>query len=260
MVEVGKINIILSAMNFNKLIIILMMFGANSILCLDTIGLDSSMVAEKFLFYKHKYKVECADEKITDNFGNGYDSLYGTRNMRVILHGVAYRGGANNFYNKFHKRDNHNPLPPEGLINLTNQGFSKAVYLYSKNFSSTEKIFVNEKGNDTLYYIQNSGMHRKDLKSIMLMVLDAIRNKDTGPIYFHCWNGWHQSGYISAAILIQFCGITNEQALKYWNHNTDGVNKGYEKVKQLVSTFVPFDDIKIDDRTKKTICPCIGKE
>lgn len=226
----------------------------------NSYGQDSLDILSKFLFYKNKYKVECANEKITDNFGNGYDSLYGTRNMRVILHGVAYRGGANNFYNKNQKRDNHNPLPQEGLINLTNQGFSKAVYLYSKNFSSSEKVIVSNSGNDTLEYLQNSGMNRNDLKSIMIMVLDVIRNKDKGPIYLHCWNGWHQSGYISAAILMQFCGLTNEEALKYWNQNTDGVNKGYENVKRLVSNFVPFNDIKIDNKTKETICPCLEKK
>ncbi len=244
-------------MFFYRFFFFLIISGTNLLLTFNASGKDSSDVMSKFLYYKHKYKVNCADEKITDNFGNSYDSLYGTRNMRVILHGVAYRGGANNHYNKFLKRDNHNPLPHEGLINLVNQGFSRAIYLYSKNFNSSEKIFVNDSGTDTLYYLQNSGMNRNDLKSIMFMVLDVIQNKDTGPIYLHCWNGWHQSGYISAAILMQFCDLTNEQALRYWNLNTDGVNKGYENVKRLVSTFEPFKDIKIDDNTKKIICPCL---
>lgn len=244
-------------MVFNQFFYFLVIFGTNLLFCLNALGNDSTDVFSKFLYFKNKYAVNCADEKITDNFGNGYDSLYGTRNMRVILHGVAYRGGANNYYNKFMKRDNHNPLPNEGLINLANQGFSKAIYLYSKNFSSSKKIFVNDSGTDTLHYLQNSGMNRNDLKSIMLMVFDVIKNKDEGPIYLHCWNGWHQSGYISAAILMQFCGLTNDQALRYWNQNTDGVNKGYENVKRLVSAFVPFEDIKIDDKTMKIICPCL---
>ena len=85
----------------------------------------------KFKFYEEKYKVECLNQKITDNFGNGYDSLYGTRNMRTILFGVAYRGGANNFYHKESKRENQNPLPEDGLNNLLNQGFSASVYLYA---------------------------------------------------------------------------------------------------------------------------------
>lgn len=211
----------------------------------------------KFEYYKSKYKAECVSDKITDNRGEGYSELYGTRNMRPILHGVAYRGGANNFYHKIAKRENRNPLPEDGLDNLCNEGFSKAVYLYATNFSSSKKIAVSASGKDTLQYIQNSGMSREGLRSLMLDILDIIKNPDKGPIYFHCWNGWHQSGYVSSAILMQFCGISNEQAFDYWMKNTDGVNKGYENVKALVRSFKVFDDIKIDDSVKKQICPCM---
>jgi hypothetical protein len=216
-------------------------------------------IFDKFLFFKDKYKVECLNEKITDNFGNGYDSLYGTRNMRVILHGVAYRGGANNYYHKSNKRDNHNPLPDDALINLCSQGFSTAVYLYSTNFSDTKKIFINAVTHDTLRYIQNSVSNTNNLKKLMLMVSNVINDPYKGPIYFHCWNGWHQSGYISAAILMQFCGFSNSKAYDYWMMNTDGVNKGYEHVKNLVKDFKPFDDISIDNKTKEEICPCFKK-
>ena len=68
--------------------------------------------------YKLKYKVNCVQDKITDNQGNGFEGLYGTRNFRVILHGVAYRGGGNNYYHRTDKRNNKNPLPIDGLNNL----------------------------------------------------------------------------------------------------------------------------------------------
>jgi hypothetical protein len=210
---------------------------------------------EKFKYYQDKYKVNCVSEKITDNFGNGYDSLYGTRNMRTILFGVAYRGGANNYYHKTNKRDNKNPLPQDGLKNLCAQGFSSAVYLYSTNFANAKKIYIN--GNDTLHYIQNAGLKRKKLKEIMLLVKDVIDNDNMGPVYLHCWNGWHQSGYVAATILMQFCNYTNEQAYQYWLDNTDGVTKGYDHIKKLIKEFKPFDDISIPDDIRKKICPCI---
>ena len=71
--------------------------------------------------------------KVTDNWGNQFEDLYGTRNMRPVLHGVAYRGGANNYYHKRNKRKNQNPLPSDGLLNLCQEGFSGAVYLYQQN-------------------------------------------------------------------------------------------------------------------------------
>ena len=87
-------------------------------LSLDTIisSEDSvRVVTAQFEDYKSRYGVECVQDKITDNRGNGYDDLYGTRNFRVVLHGVAYRGGGNNYYHKTNKRGNKNPLPLDGL-------------------------------------------------------------------------------------------------------------------------------------------------
>ena len=91
----------------------------------------SSSVIDMIKFYKNRYKVECANQKIVDNHGNGNELLYGTRNMRPILHGIAYRGGANNVYNIYEKRDNHNPLTKDAVGVLAYEGFSTAIYLYA---------------------------------------------------------------------------------------------------------------------------------
>ncbi len=93
--------------------------------------------------------------KVIDNFGNGFDSLYGTRNMRTVLHGVAYRGGANNYYHKTDKRNNHNPLPDDGIANLCKEGFSHSIYLYKQNWDSAPEYetcdCVNEAQNEMEY-------------------------------------------------------------------------------------------------------------
>jgi hypothetical protein len=216
----------------------------------------------KVEYYKNRYNVQCLSEKITDNHGNGFESLYGTRNMRTILYGVAYRGGANNAFHKTHKRDNHNPLPDDGLDNLLDEGFSTAIYLYSTNFKGNRALVSHEEHGgrtyhaDTIDYIQNSGNSRKDMKKILGLVFDAINDPSKGPIYLHCWNGWHQSGYVSSAILKQFCKFSDDDAINYWIKNTDGVNKGYDRVKSQVREFKPFPEYKIDDATRREICPC----
>lgn len=214
---------------------------------------------DKVEYYKNRYGSKCLDEKITDNFGNGYDALYGTRNMRTILYGIAYRGGANNFYNKTKKRDNHNPLPEEGLYNLANEGFSTAVYLYSGNFESAKHLIINSKTKDSLNYLNLTGSNKKTLRKIVEIVSDVINKPAKGPIYFHCWNGWHQSGLISSVILMQFCKFSNKQALQYWIDNTDGVNKGFENVKSFIRNYKPFNDLNIDSKTQAEICPCQNK-
>ena len=96
-------------------------------------------------------------------------------------------------------------------------------------------------------------MPRTKLKDLMQMIYDVIQGKSKGPIYLHCWNGWHQSGYVSSAILRQFCKYSSEQAFDYWMENTDGVNKGYDNVKNQVKDFKPFDEFQISDEIKATV-------
>ena len=91
-------------------------------------------------YYVNRYKEPDLMYKVIDNFGNGFDSLYGTRNMRTVLHGVAYRGGANNYYHKTDKRNNHNPLPDDGIANLCKEGFSHSIYLYKQNWDSARNM------------------------------------------------------------------------------------------------------------------------
>ena len=42
---------------------------------------------------------------------------------------------------KINKRNNKNPIPIDGLRNLTKEGFSKAMYLYSTNFDYSKSIY-----------------------------------------------------------------------------------------------------------------------
>ena len=93
---------------------------------------------EKINHYKAKFEINCATEKATNNKGEGLEILYGTRNFRSILHGVAYRGGGNNYYHRSNKRGNKNPLPQDGLNNLLEQNFSNIVYLYKTNWETDE--------------------------------------------------------------------------------------------------------------------------
>jgi hypothetical protein len=238
-----------------KSVLLVLLFFTNAFLYSKSFN----NINDKVAYYKNRYKVHCLNEKVTDNYGNGFKDLYGTRNMKTILFGIAYRGGANNYYHKTNKRDNQNPLPEDGLNNLCGEGFSSAIYLYGTNFSKVEnKVFVNA-DKDTLFYIQNSAMSRNTQESIIKMVKDRIDNPNLGPIYLHCWNGWHQSGYVSSMILMQFCGYSNQQARAYWEQNTDGAYKKFDNVKKMIANFSPFQEYKIDKEIADLICPCMKK-
>ena len=197
--------------------------------------------------------------KLVDNYGNGYEELYGTRNFRAILKGVAYRGGANNAYNRNGKRNNSNPLPNEGLDNLCREGFKHSVYLYPTNYATAPKVTNctdKTSASNTLNYLNETPYSDTDVRAMLELVHASIMDSSRGPIYFHCWNGWHASGLISAMILKQFCGYNDDEAVAYWDKNTDGNNKGsgYDGIRQRIRKFVPHVDLQISKSQRAEIC------
>ena len=218
----------------------------------DSVKIDDSA----FKYYKDLYGAECVQEKITDNKGNGFEDLYGTRNFRVILHGVAYRGGGNNYYHRSDKRNNKNPLPMDGLNNLLENGFSTSVYLYNENFETSPPFLVNKAKTDTLKYYQLGGNNKSELDSILMFTYNSIINKDVGPVYLHCWNGWHQSGFVSAVLLKQFCGYNTTKSLHYWEDCADNWTRGYDRIRDAIRDFQPIEKYNIPKEISDVICPC----
>lgn len=211
-------------------------------------------------YYKERYAEKDLMYKIVDNWGNGYDSLYGARNVRPILHGVAYRGGANNYFHKEAKRNNHNPLPDDGVKNLCKEGFSGSVYLYRKNWESAPPITtcdcVNGAKNKMDYY-QYDYFDDKHVYEMVKLVYESAIDSTRGPVYLHCWNGWHASGFISAIILKQFCGFSDLEATAYWDIGTDGANNSprYNSIRQRIMDFEPISEFIISDSLGQAICP-----
>lgn len=201
--------------------------------------------------YKDRYGVNSPDTKITDNRGRGREYLYGTRNMRSVLHGVMYRGGANNVYFS-PPRDNRNPLTKTGLVNLCREGFGSSIYLYSTNFHTAPKTVYCESTPGEVDYLQIDPYNKTE--KILDLVHKRIKGQLEGPIYAHCWNGWHYSGLISAIALKQFCGYSSDQALSYWIRNTDGNSKGYESIKTKIKNFKPDPRFQITAEEQSAIC------
>ena len=235
-----------------KYLLFLLLFSINFSFSQNT----DSLIISKVNTYKLKYKVNCVQDKITDNQGNGFEDLYGTRNFRAILHGVAYRGGGNNYYHRTDKRNNKNPLPMDGLNNLLENGFSTSVYLYRENFEIAPPFLTHKKSEDTLQYYQLGGNSLSSRDSILMLTYNSIVNENIGPVYLHCWNGWHQSGYVAAILLKQFCGYSTEKSLHYWEDCADNWTRGYDRIRDSIRTFVPLEKYKISKELSDAICPC----
>lgn len=210
-------------------------------------------------FYVDRYRLGDVYEKLVDNTGDGFTPLYGTRNVREVLSGVLYRGGANNAYDKHGKRPNQNPLPVEGLVDLCQEGFSTAVYLYSTNFSTAphEETCASARGGvGHVDYLQRTGLDVSQAHEVLQLIFRAIHGETNGPVYVHCWNGWHSSGYVSAVSLRQFCGFTPDEAVNYWNANTDGNNgPSFEPIRAKIRAFNPDPSLEIAKPLQLKICP-----
>ena len=208
------------------------------------------------------YGLDDLFEKATDNHGSGLEELYGTRNFRMIPRGVAYRGGANNKWLADGPRDNTNPLPDAGLTNLCEEGFSESYYLYTTNYDDAPKQVSCTSpvaGGRTLTYLQRSASNEDQSYDMLHSVYESIRDRDRGPVYLHCWNGWHASGLIAAKILRQFCGLSAEEAVRYWELNTDGHNTAprYEGIRRRIREFEPYPEFAITGDEAAMVCPAL---
>lgn len=207
-------------------------------------------------YYHARYALPDVFAKRVDNRGEGFEPLYGVRNFREVLRGVLYRGGANNMFHRDHRRDNMNPLPEDGLLNLCQEGFGYSVYLYTTNYetASPRVDCQGPTGAHRLKYVQLSPNSQP--REILELVQAAIQDPARGPIYTHCWNGWHASGLISALALRQFCDWSPARALAYWEANVDGVNgPEYDPVRRRVQSFTPYADLQISAAEQMEICP-----
>lgn len=226
----------------------------------DTALLSSPAFLYSPEYYKSRYKEEHLMFKVVDNWGKGFDDLYGTRNLRPILHGVAYRGGANNYFHATKKRKNSNPLPADGIDNLCEEGFSQSIYLYRTNFDDAPVLHNCNCNNGTvnkMKYAQYDYFDDKHVYEMLRLVYESAKNDSVGPVYLHCWNGWHASGFISAVILKQFCGFSSLDATAYWDIGTDGANTSprYNSIRERIKNFKPYPEFLLTDSLGNSICP-----
>lgn len=208
--------------------------------------------------YKLRYGLKNLDAKLVDNHGNGFEPLYGIRNFRTVLYGVYYRGGANNKYHRTTPRNNMNPLPNDGLKNLCEEGFKEAVYLYTNNYAKAPKVtscVMADGSQNRLSYFQTTALDTKNNEIHLGRIFDHIKMKVQGPIYEHCWNGWHSSGYVAAIALKQFCGLNNAEADSYWVRNTDGNEKGMSSIREKIKSFKPLAKFSITNEERNLLCP-----
>jgi LysM repeat protein len=210
-----------------------------------------------------RFGLDSAQVKGTNNSGGGDSALWGSRNLRVVLKNILYRGGGNNFHLKPSDPQSfiRNPLPLQGIRRLHETGFGSAWYLYATNFETQyppERLDSLRRAG--FEYECHPSLTDKVVVDFMVSIREMILSPNPKPMYIHCWNGWHQSGMLSAFTLMQFCGLSNQQALKYWEQNTDGNYRGYAAVKSRILNYVSDSTLHIPDSIRTKICPCFTND
>ena len=147
-------------------------------------------------------------------------------------------------------------MPLYGLRQLQKVGFDEAVYLYSYNFEYWYPQWRLDSLKKEGFTYRCEPKAERYLPTYFQEVVDHANDSTAGYIYIHCWNGWHQSGLLSAYTLMQFCDYSNQRAVKYWESCTDGHYKGYRKVKDKIRAFRPMKGFSFTEEQKKKHCPC----
>ncbi|MBU0504768.1 MAG: hypothetical protein ABII18_12055 [bacterium] len=169
-------------------------------------------------FYQDRYQYNGIPISVS------FEHLTSLHRMRTVLHGVLYRGGVH----REEDDESDQPLKPDSLIDLCEEGFGTAIYLPHDNFySSNEKLlsdarvtFNEETGNvearcltridgteNTLSYTHLT-TSEENFKDFIDLVYQAMQPGGK-PIYAHCRGGMHRAGIMSAISLIQFCSLDN---------------------------------------------------
>lgn len=219
--------------------------------------LQAQSISESIKAYKNRYALSGPYKKLVDNHGDGYEKLRGVRNFRAVFPGAMYRGGANNSYRK-PSLSVANPLPPEALLNLCKEGFGTAVDLYTYNFDKAKRVTpcttFNGRVNSLRYFQISTKKSRQ--RELMGMVYTHLQDNSSGPLYVHCQNGWHASGLVSALALRQFCGISAETAVAYFDNGIDDVHTSFNKtIRSQIRSFTPFKDLAVSEEVKVQVCP-----
>ncbi len=181
----------------------------------------------------------------------GKHKTLGLNYFKPVILGVLYRGGSAGT-----RRANDNDsgvLTRTQLMALCEAGFSKAVYAYGKSKYMIPQVscVTREGKQNTLSY---EGVSYND-KNRFVEIIDDVIRYNKGPVYDHCWNGWHASGELAAVALKQFCDFSDSESQRYWQRNR------YDKVAvpsllKRIANFKPHSNIPaLNSATQAELCP-----
>lgn len=174
------------------------------------------------------------------------NARYGVSNYKTVMPGVLFRGGSSTAI-----KGQQAPLTSSSQEALCSDGFDAAVYAYSKGWKGGDKS-VSCNGGQLTYTLKRWD-RPAELREVLQTLRDIIVEKK-GAMYVHCYFGVHASGYIVTTALMQFCGLSANEGVAYWNSNV-AKSIQYEKVQKMIRSFEPYSDLTISAADRARVCP-----
>jgi hypothetical protein len=180
----------------------------------------------------------------------GAEGVKGTKRFRSALNGALYIGGGD----QLKQRDNRNPLLNETLDRLCDAGFTESIFLYTKTSDRMRRDTRCSSGN-----LRYDAISWTKIDTIMKRIHNNIMTKE-GPMYVHCYNGAHAANGVGAMAKIQFCGMSNSDALKQWLEQTDDHGRkeyakgGFNSVTKRIKRYKVNSSLSLPSSLKSQIC------
>jgi hypothetical protein len=169
--------------------------------------------------------------------------LPGVRNVKTVLPGVLYRGGG---------PGGKVPIAEAGLRQLCEAGFEKTYYLYPTGFTGPRTVTcIGPDGKpNRMDYVRSGFVDNSDKLRILEEVRRRVLDPEAGPIFVHCWNGYHASGEIAAVAYVQFCGYSVKEAQDYWMKNQSSA-----PMNTRIAKYVETASLRITSDLQSVLCP-----
>ena len=198
---------------------------------------DRAADYDKF-FYGGGAPAKYLDTRITPGLAQ-------TRELMTVMPGVLYRGGG---------PGGTHPLPSAALQALCEAGFSTAIYAYTDNWTAHSPTTCTSKisgKSNTLDYISLEASSDSGKKTTFARIQRALEDATVGPVFVHCWNGFHASGELAATSLRQYCPSTwtGDKASAYWLRHSDGA-----PLISRIKKFVPMAGFEIPADYQASLC------
>jgi len=89
----------------------------------------------------------------------------------------------------------------------------------------------------------------------MESIYDRIKSHEKGLLYVHCWHGLHASGYIASITLMQFCDLSPELAISYWEKAAGCSINRFPQIREKIYNFIQYSDLELTESEKNLVCP-----